>query len=416
MKKKYFIVGYLFCVALSATAQNVSSPYSILGIGDIENNDYGRYSASGSASAARREVNFYNFANPASLTAMYYKAINFDVGFRGRVSQFKLIGTDTLTKASKDFIVKRITLAFKLTPTIGIAAGLKPYSSVNYQYTKLASITDGSGNYAKYTDGSGGIYQSYFSVGKAINKHLSIGATASWLFGSLQNSTQYYNPLINLDITKEENKFYNAAGLQGGLQYYSLPGKTWQHTIGITTSIFTTLKGQNTTEYIEGSDTIKRIAPENISFKLPLSFTTAYTIANKSGISFSLQGSYQKWPTQKADYKNSFVKDAYSLAAGMEYSKKIGEGINTIEKYYVGWGIKMEQNYLMINNKHLTDYSFTVGGGKNLSRYISVNAGIEVGHRGKAAFSQIQENYLQFNTGITLKDFWFGTKKFGRYN
>ncbi len=416
MIKKYFIAGCALLMAVQTTAQNVSSPYSILGIGDMENNDYSRYSATGSASVARREVNFYNFSNPASLSVMNYKSINFDLAFRGRFSQFKVPGTDTFTSTTKDLIVKRITLAFKLTPTVGIAAGLKPFSSVNYQYTKLANIADGNGNYARYTDGSGGLYQSYFSIGKAVNKHFSIGATASWLFGSLQNSTQYYNPLINLDVTRTEDKFYNAAGLQGGLQYYSSPGKKWVHTIGLTSSLFTKLKGQNTTAYIESSDTIKKMDPVNIQFKLPVSFTAAYTIAHQNGISFSVQGSYQKWPVQKVDYKNSFVTNAYSFSAGMEYSKKITDGINSIEKYYAGWGVKMEQSYLIVNNQHLTDYAFTLGAGKNLSRFVSVNAGMEIGKRGKFGLSQIQENYVQFSAGITLKDIWFGTRKFGRYN
>ncbi len=416
MNKKNIIAVLLCFIWLHGASQNVSSPYSILGIGDIETGDAGRYSASGDATTARREVNFYNFYNPASLSVMNYKAINFDLSFKGRFSNFKLPGTDTLTATSKDFIVKRITLAFKLTPTLGIAAGLKPFSSVNYQYTQVASIADGSGSYVKYTDGSGGLYQSYFSAGKSISKHLSVGATASWLFGSLQNKTEYYNNAINLDVIREEYKFYNAAGLQGGIQYYSKPGKVLQHSFGLTASVFSTLKGQNSTSYIESSDTLKEPDPVNIQFKLPVSFSAAYTISGNSGLSFSVQGNYQKWPVQKLAYKNSFVSNAYGVSAGMEYAKKIGEGGNTIEKYYAGWGVKMEQSYLLINNQHLTNYAFTMGGGTNLSRFVSVHAGLEIGKRGKHSLNQIQENYLQFSTGIVLKDFWFGTRKFGRYN
>ena len=52
---KLFFVLLLVCAAVNGNAQNISSPYSILGIGDIENDDYGRYSASGSAAVSRRE-------------------------------------------------------------------------------------------------------------------------------------------------------------------------------------------------------------------------------------------------------------------------------------------------------------------------------------------------------------------------
>jgi hypothetical protein len=129
-----------------------------------------------------------------------------------------------------------------------------------------------------------------------------------------------------------------------------------------------------------------------------------------------LQGSYNKWPTQKLYYQNSYTKDAYGLSAGMEYTKRISTPDYVIENYYLGWGVKMEQSYLMINNQHIDDYAVTFGGGKNLSRLLSASAGIEVGKRGSSSLNQIKENYVQFHLGLTLKDIWYGTKKFGRYH
>ncbi|MGC4102203.1 hypothetical protein [Ferruginibacter sp.] len=417
MNKKYFALftAVLFC-SLSAVAQNVSSPYSILGIGDIENNDYGRYNASGGASVSRREGGFYNFSNPASLTVMQYKAINLDFAFRGRVSKFKLQGADTLTAPSKDFVVKRVSLAFKVTPTSAFAFGVRPFSSVNYQFAKGSSINDGNADLYKFTDGSGGINQAYFSYAKQLAKRLSVGATASWLFGALQTTDEYYNALLNLDVTRNENNFYNAAGIQGGLQYYSLPGKKWQHNFGLTATTYTKLKGQNTTNYVESGVTLKTLDPVDISFKMPVTVAAGYSITNINGLSLHLQGTYNKWPTQKVEYKNGFTKDCYGFNAGMEYSKRvIAPGLIT-EKFYVGWGVKMEQSYLSLNNSRINDYSFSLGGGKNISRFLAASAGIEYGKRGSSSLNQIQENYFQFNVGFTLKDIWFGTRKFGRYN
>jgi hypothetical protein len=414
-QQKNLLCCLVLLLTVSAKAQNVSSPYSILGIGDIENNDFGRYSASGSATVSRREAGFYNFSNPASLTVMPYKAINLDFGLRGRVSKFKLPGTDTLTHPTKDFIVKRVTLAFKVTPKIAFAFGLKPYSSTNYKYVTSTALNDGNTDLVKSADGSGGLYQSYFSLAKSFGKHLSVGGTASWLFGSMQNTTEYYNSLIALDVIRTEDKFYNAAGIQGGLQYYSLPGKQWQHTFGLTASVFTKLKGQNTAVYTEGGTTIKTPDPIDISFQLPVTVSAGYSIASSGGLSLHLQGSYSKWPTQNLYYQNSYTKDAYTLNAGMEYSNSIKAGNYSIEKFYLGWGVKMEQSYMVVNGQRLNDYAVTFGGGKNLSPLLSASASVEAGKRGSAALGQIKENYVQFNFGLTLKDTWYGTKKFGRY-
>lgn len=417
MIRKCFVVTCLFLFVVEKTeAQNVSSPYSILGVGDIENNDYGRYSASGSAAVSRREPGSYNFSNPASLTAIPYKTLNFDFGLRGKVSKFRLVGADTLTAPSKDFIIKRVTLAFKVTPKIGFAVGIKPFSTVNFQYTTVASLSDGDANYLKYTDGTGGINQFYFSIAKEIKSRLSVGITASWLFGSLQNSIEYYNPFLALDIIRNETNFYNAAGLQAGLQYYTAAGKNLQHSFGLTATAYTKLKGQKTTEYVESGTTIKTLDAENIQFKMPVLVTAGYSVSHKSGLSFHLQGDYYKWATQKINYKKTYIKDAFGLHAGFEYAKKISTAAYTWEKFHLAMGVRMEQSYLVLNNNHLNEYAVTFGAGKNISRFISINAGLEIGKRGSSDLNQIQENYYQFNIGFAVKNLWFGTRKTGRFN
>ena len=416
IQKYILLICFTIFVATKNQAQNVSSPYSILGIGDIENNDYGRYSASGSAAVSRREPGSYNFSNPAFLTAIPYKTLNFDFGLRGKVSRFRLTGTDSLTATSKDFVIKRISLAFKVTPKTAFAFGLKPFSTANFQYIATSSVSDGDAAYLKYTDGSGSINQFYFSIANEIKSRLSLGITASWLFGSLQNSIEYYNPNLGLDIVRNETNFYNAAGLQAGLQYYTDPSKKWQHSFGLTSTAYTNLKGQKTSEYVEYGTTIKTTDPENIQFKMPVSVIAGYSLAYKNGLSFHLQGDYYKWATRKLNYTNAYIKDAYGLHAGIEYSKKISNSKFTWEKFHLAMGARMEQSYLVINNNYLNDYAVTLGAGKNISRFISLNAGLDIGKRGSSSLNQIQENYYQFTIGFTLKDIWFGTRRTGRFN
>ena len=78
--------------------------------------------------------------------------MNFDVGMRGQVSVFQLPGTDTLTAASKDFAIKRITMAFRVSQSTGIALGLRPYSSVNYQYLTNGQTFRIEAFYKQYAD------------------------------------------------------------------------------------------------------------------------------------------------------------------------------------------------------------------------------------------------------------------------
>lgn len=415
-RTKLVITVLLMLFSFRSFSQNVSSPYSILGIGDIESDDYGRFAATGSAAVSRRAVGFYNFWNPASLTVMGYKSVNLDFAFRGRFSSFQTPGTDTFTSVSKDFIIKRISLALKTGKKNAIAFGLKPFSSVNYQYQTNSSINDGDASYGKYTSGSGGIYESYFSFARELSQRISIGATASWLFGSLQREVNYYNPDYGLDIIRSENKFYYGAGLRFGVQYYSLPGKKWQHYIGATLAGTTNLNGQTTTTYTSSDSIIDKTVVNSAAFKMPISFSGGYSISNRKGLLISSQFSFDKWPAQILTYTNSFTTDAFAFKAGVEYSKKHKLSQREVEDYYVGIGGKFEQSYLQVNGQKLNNYSIVMGGGKNMSRVLSLNGSIEVGRRGSRNLNQIRENFTQFSLGITLKDFWAGTKNFGRFN
>ncbi len=414
-KKKYLIAGFVL-LYFNGIAQNVSSPYSTVGIGDLETTEYGRYSATGSASAARRDDGYYNFSNPASLTSLTYKNVNLNMFTRGRISKFKVPGVDTIAGPSKDFIVKSISLAYKVTPKSAFAVGLKPFSSVNYQYATNSSLNDENIDYIKYTDGSGGIYQTYVSLAREFGKHFSAGITGSWYFGSLHHSVEYYNSLLSLDVLQLQTDYYSGAGVQGGIQYYTDLKKKWQHNFGVTASLNSKLSGFNSTQYFENDTLFKKIKDKNVSFKMPANFSVAYSLFNKSGLSFHVQGDYQKWGNQQTGYSKIQIRDASGLSGGIEYSSRIKAGDYYYEKYYLALGVRTSQSYLVLNGNRVNDVAFTLGAGKNLSRIIGVNLSMEAGKKGLSSLNQIRENYFQFSLGLTLKDMWYGTRKFGRYD
>ncbi|MFT3904634.1 MAG: hypothetical protein QM727_15790 [Niabella sp.] len=414
--KRIFAYIIFSIAALPAISQNVSSPYSILGIGDIESSEFGRYGSTGGNSLGKRDALYYNHSNPASLTGFAPKTVVFDFSTRGRFSQFKEPGKDTFSQVSKDLVIKQIALAFRGGKNTAFAFGLRPFSSVNYKYESLTGITDGPATLQKNVEGNGGMNQAFLSVAQALGKRFSAGVTGSWLFGSMQRTTSYYNPDINVDITKDEDRFYNGASALLGLQYHPRAGKKWAHTIGATGGIYTELTGSNHIDYIQSGLSIAdaKVDEDAPKYKMPVTAALGYTATNKNGFSMSAQGSYQKWPKQKLAFINSYTSDAFRLGAGAEYSKRVSQGNLSYEKYHVGVGAKMERSYMLINQQHLEDYSVTLGGSYNVSWMLSINAGLEAGKRGINSNKKlIQENYYQFYVGFTVRDFWFSTRKYG---
>ncbi|MEO6289837.1 MAG: hypothetical protein ABIO76_07955 [Ginsengibacter sp.] len=418
IKIKIIFIVSVFAMAaptLKLMAQNVTSPYSILGIGDVDTHDFGRYFATGNASVSRRDASSYNFSNPASLTSLPFKTVNFDIAMRGRFSRFSNPGSDTSTGITKDFVVKRISLAFKTGEKTAFAFGLKPYSSVNYQYSVDKTILDGNTKYTKSIDGSGSINQAYFSLGRSIGKRFSAGITASWLFGSLSRVTQYAGNTLDFPVEQDVTDFYNGGNFLAGFQYFSLPNKKWQHLLGVTLSAGTNLSGNFTTDYKENDTTRKTNVIYGQQFKMPSTISLGYTATYKRELILSVEGNYYNWPYQKINYSNSYTNPSIRLSFGMEYSSKVW-GLNTYnERYYVGWGVSAENSYMRLENNYLWDYSLSFGGGYNLSRSLSFYGGFESGSKGNKSQDQIKEIYTQLVIGFTLKDIWIGPK-FKKFN
>ncbi len=404
-------------------SQNVSSPYSILGIGDIDTKDYGRYFGSGNASLARRDAGSYNFSNPASLTSLSTKTMNFDISFRGRSSRFGSSSFDTLTSTTKDMVVKRVTLAIGLNKRSAIALGLKPYSSVNYQYNSENRILDGVSPLVKNITGHGGLNQAYLSYGLSLGKRFSAGITGSAIFGQSIKETTYEGNNLELLVNKKETTSYDGGTIQAGLQYSSLSKKKWHHTVGFTTTLGSTLRGQNSTEYYENDQLLKETLEDADDFKLPLSAGIGYTATFRNKLNLSVDANYYHWSYQKVAYPYSYTYPSARFSLGMEYSKKImyrnwsnPNMQRELERWHLGWGLTAENSYLKIEGKNMWDYSLSLGAGYNILNGVSLYSGLEFGRKGNLNLGQYKERYTQYILGITLKELWIGPKYTHRYN
>lgn len=412
---RYFISA-LFMISCQITfAQNTSSPYSVLGIGDIDGKDNNRYASSGNAAVARRDNTTYNFSNPASITALPLKLMNFDIVSRARFSSYASpVKSDTSIANSKDMVIRKIAMAFKVDRRNGFAFGLKPYSTVNYQVDKLQTILDGNSYYYKSVEGNGGLNQVYFSFAREMSKHFSAGITVSYLFGSMQRETAYLNSFIN--ITRKDIRFYYGAIGQLGFQYYSSADRLWRHNLGFTFSMPTSLNGQATVDYLEQDSVLTKSITSSTGYKLPVSAALGYSVSNDYGWTISAEGQYDYWKKQKVDYANSFTTSSYRLGIGAEYAlQNKPNSPKSKPRPYVAFGAQMQNGYLLLNGRHILDRSATLGAGTYLLSNMALNASIELGKRGSSGSGQIVENYTQFQLGLSIKQFWVGSKINGRY-
>lgn len=417
MLQRYLLILILSLGPGYSVAQNITSPYSILGIGDIETKDYGKFFGMASTSLALRSASFINLNNPASLTALDPKMLNIDINSRWRSSSFEYPISDSFTSSYNDAAIRRLSLTFRPGDKWGFSFGIKPYSTVNYQIEE--KLNAGSGdltNINKKVTGSGGINQVYLSNAFRIGKHFSAGLTISYLFGSLTRNTLYTQEDLSLNIIRNEYEVLKGVQFQGGLQYTINTGEYLKHTIGLVASAPTQLKGTLETDYTDNDTLLQSSTKDSKGFKLPLHWGLGYALEIDDVITIAADYNSYQWEKLKLDYPSAYLHQSQRFSLGFQYvTRKRMQG-QLREKVFIQAGVAYEQGYIAIKGQQVNDLSATAGIGSNLTRLINVYLGLEVGSKGNTSLGQIRERYTQISAGVTLKEFWHNTKKMRLYD
>src|SRR5665213_3209146 len=169
---------------LTVCAQNVTSPYSIIGIGDIEQSYFNRTSGMANTGIAYSNSNYITINNPASLSGLTNQLFLVELSGRGKFVQYSGTGV-TPGLSAQDFSVEKLSLGIRINKWWGSAVGLMPYSTSNYSFSGTQALQGTNLTVPVNYDGSGGLNRFFFSNGFKITKHLSLGVNTSFLGGSL---------------------------------------------------------------------------------------------------------------------------------------------------------------------------------------------------------------------------------------
>src|SRR5277367_1524651 len=219
------ITGIIFLLTVSSlhlVAQTNNSPYSIMGIGDVDDNYYNRTSGMANTGIAYRSDRFLINNNPASFSALSNQVFFGEIGIKGAIVNYYGAGVDPANNQSSDITIKRLVLATKILKHWGTSAGLLPYSSQNYEFNTPLIIQGTSGEVVnQYYQGNGGVNKVYFANAYDFLNHFSVGVNLSYLFGSLQQKLIYQdanqNELLSQTTTVGMTNFY----VDYGFQFYT---------------------------------------------------------------------------------------------------------------------------------------------------------------------------------------------------
>ncbi|SHI54489.1 Long-chain fatty acid transport protein [Mesonia phycicola] len=411
MNKKKSLLFVLILGVLASQeilAQNnslSSSPYSLSGLGILNQVSTGKTNALGKAGIAMKSSTSINNLNPASYAGIPLHSFFFDVGGKAQFDTYETAGNKE-NSSSANF--SNISFAFPVNDKSGIGLTLTPYSSVGYNIDGIETDIEGSNNsFSTIVEGTGGLKDLKLSYGYNILPNLSIGSYASVLFGKIQQTeTNVINQ--NLLVVEDDN-YYRGFKFGFGTQYEL----NENFSFGAIVNLPVRLSGDQETSITQLYDDQIEVSTELDDFKLPLE------------VGFGLQTKLNDNLYAYADYKHSFWDETDQEDYIGKYTDQdfFGLGVEYIpnENSLKYWehieyraGVSYDNGNILVNDEETVDnYALSLGIGLPLrsTKHSMINISYSYGQKGKISNSLIKENYHLISVNLSFEGIWFVKRK-----
>ncbi|MBN4061958.1 hypothetical protein JYU20_02020 [Bacteroidales bacterium AH-315-I05] len=430
MTNRAFAIFLLLIPAVTFAQTSTYSPYSAYGLGEIESTGFTRNHSMGDIKHGIISPFSVNIANAASYG--FITEPTFDLGVSSNF--LTLISEQTREKTNNTYFRSAVLGLPIVKNRWGMAFGLVPYSKMGYNIVNSVNDTVlGEVNY-QY-EGEGGIHRVFW--GNAVDllndsiQQLSLGANASFLFGSLEKSrkaildesTGAYNIKSKEIITV--NDFY----FDFGLLYYRKINDKLKASFGASYVLKTELKSEHiflaeSFVITSGANVIKDTieidtSTGNITVPQKFGFGAAIYIGEKwtVGIDYSIQN----WSSFEIFGQPAGLarKDQLSLGTQLLIDQSSRD---ILKKTSYRLGLRYSNTHLQVNNVQLAEYGISFGVGLPIVKsdqrkkwVSSFNIGVEFGQRGKNEPGIVQEQYANLMIGFSFTpgkyDRWFVRQK-----
>ncbi|MBQ3362799.1 MAG: hypothetical protein IJG42_02475 [Muribaculaceae bacterium] len=388
----------------AALAQIVTTPYSKMGYGMLNDNVSSIQRSMGGVGYAMKGGRIVNVMNPASYADVDSLTFLWDVG----IDLTNLWSKENDNKGySFGGGLDYLTGHFKVAKKLGAAFGLLPYSSVGYAYG--GSIDGGD----ESRSGNGGFNQLFIGVGYEPIKNLSVGFNFDYLFGTTTNTT-----LINSTSTSyfTRNMKMRDWNTQIGLQY-SLPMSKGRDllTIGATYQPKKSYHGDAWGTKFDSQDSkVDTIGYTSMSgkYEQPHTIGVGMSYIYDRRLTVEADYTYQKWSDAKYLPIGGFepqtmqFDDRWKAAVGVQYTpNKRGSYIGAMA---FRAGVFYNHDYLNYSGNNVRDYGASIGFGLPApGSKTSINLGLEWRHRESSPTKLITENYFNITLGVNFNELWF---------
>ncbi|MBO7141651.1 MAG: hypothetical protein J6V76_00865 [Bacteroidales bacterium] len=429
---KILIVMLLTAVCLPSEAQKITfSPYSRYGVGDIFAPQMGHNLAVGGTGIGKSSEVYLNLLNPAANNNLPLQRFIFDVGME---TKYTNVSSSSASQRNNNTTFKYLAGGFAAKPWWSFTFALRPYSSVGYSMKDTLIMQNGTDDlyygFTQSTEGSGGLNTVTLSTSFKLFKMISIGATGSCLFGSLDRTNQVNVIATDANYSsalKYKNRYLmHGFGCDFGAHFqksFKSPKDSTKNMLtvglGVTVGTDTKLKSRNELlilnqfNYISSStvDTICNDTLTKSNVTLPKKIGVGASVDIYDRLSITADYAFQDWTNFDLEGENNApLRKSTFLAAGVEYvTDRYSTRFFKTIMYRVGF--HTEDTYLELNGTTIKNQGMTFGLGLPL-RSILLNIGCDMGKRGTTSNNLYEEKYFLLHFNVTIHDVWFVKRKF----
>ena len=421
-KISFGVVGLWLCMTHGVLAQNTYSPYSVLGIGELQGLDLVHNMAMGGVGISNPNPFHLNNKNPALLPR------NRVVVFETAVSvEQKRLSTTDLEQDNFTGGLGYLAFGFPvIRDTWTISAGLMPYSIVNYKSTDVGFVTGTATELNTTFEGGGGISQAYFASGLKLFKGISVGFRASYLFGSIRQETVFDVAGTNyLTADVERNSFSDVTFGLGAAYTVEIRENQSYMNFGITYE-FGGEQGVTRLQRLErrgfSNDPISPVDEPpylvlddiegNVEFPATLGLGISYEKSLKWTIAADLtMGQWSNYLNFEDEPEG--LNDRTEFAIGGSYIPDAFSVSNYLKRVTYMMGLNYQTTPYLVDGEEIQDFGINFGVTFPLRNLSRLSLAFKVGQRGTTDNDLIQERYFKASLGITVNDNkWFIRRKF----
>lgn len=404
--------------AQTTDALSTYTPYTVFGIGEIAKQGTSFNKSMGGIGVGLRDKRFINMLNPASVA--FRDTLSFMADFG--VEQKNIYSSDANTSSAFNiFNMHNFLVSFPIYKKSAMMMGITPYSNVGYKFSQKETDIEiinqyGDITYQKF--GIGSLSKAFIAGGVQLNKYLSVGLEANYIFGTIDRNsnmnfnsqTTYRNMITGWDYV------LGSMGLKVGAQAHSKVKENYDLTVGATYSFKSSLKGDITryakTETSGGTlDTVYSVTNNVQGIDIPSELALGFSLKKGDKWVVGADYVYQNWSntnfqeTPGVDFTTSANSQ---IKVGFEYTPNRYDIRYYMKRVSYRAGFYYENSYMNINGNNIKSTGITLGA--NLPIYQGHNAvglAVDMGQRGSLKNNLVRERYVMFIINIHLHDIWF---------